>query len=253
MGLTLARQVCLSGVPACADITNVAQVTYLNAAGTLSTGISNTVTVAVAASGSTSLPAINPSDLPSTAELNDSLNITNYPDSNVGFVWNFAPGSGDAASSARSAGASLQPLAAGTANFTSGFKTNSLASYGLGAGSYQVSVYAQDPATGAVSPTLTVTMTLLAGNFMNVRVYPNPWRSDKHAGSPITFDQLPANCSIRIFTISGHKAKEFDNVTGSVTWDLTNENGDQVASGIYIYLITDSQGDKARGKVAVIK
>jgi hypothetical protein len=34
---------------------------------------------------------------------------------------------------------------------------------------------------------------------------------------------------------------------------LTNDSGDKVGSGIYLYLITDGQGDKVRGKVAVIK
>jgi hypothetical protein len=32
-----------------------------------------------------------------------------------------------------------------------------------------------------------------------------------------------------------------------------NDSGDKVASGIYVYLITDSQGDKGRGKMAVIR
>ena len=39
----------------------------------------------------------------------------------------------------------------------------------------------------------------------------------------------------------------------SASWDLANDKGDKVASGIYVYLITDGQGNKAKGKVAVIK
>ena len=37
------------------------------------------------------------------------------------------------------------------------------------------------------------------------------------------------------------------------TWDLANKSGEKVASGIYVYLITDDQGDKTRGKVAILK
>jgi hypothetical protein len=85
------------------------------------------------------------------------------------------------------------------------------------------------------------------------QVYPNPWRSDKHSGQSVTFANLPSGSTVKIFTVSGHLARDLGTVNGSVAWDLTNDSGDKVASGIYIYLITDSQGDKARGKVAIIK
>jgi len=58
---------------------------------------------------------------------------------------------------------------------------------------------------------------------------------------------------VKIFTVSGHKVKELSAANGSVTWDLTDASEDNVASGIYIYLIKDNQGNKTRGKVAVIR
>jgi hypothetical protein len=85
------------------------------------------------------------------------------------------------------------------------------------------------------------------------QVYPNPWRADKHSGQPVTFANLPSGSTVKIFTVSGHLARDLGTVNGSVAWDLTNDSGDKVASGIYLYLITDSQGDKVKGKVAVIK
>ena len=39
----------------------------------------------------------------------------------------------------------------------------------------------------------------------------------------------------------------------SIACDLTNDSSDKVASGLYMYVITDGQGDKVRGKLAVIK
>jgi len=47
--------------------------------------------------------------------------------------------------------------------------------------------------------------------------------------------------------------KELQTDGPKIVWDLTNNSGDKVASGVYLYLITDSQGDKVQGKVAVIK
>jgi hypothetical protein len=85
------------------------------------------------------------------------------------------------------------------------------------------------------------------------QVYPNPWRSDKHTGKNITFDGLTTGTDIKIFTVSGHKVAELHTDGPNIPWTLTNDAGDKVASGIYLYLITDTQGDKAKGKVAVIK
>ena len=116
-------------------------------------------------------------------------------------------------------------------------------------------------ATNSVG-TGTTTLSLTIGGAGNLntgnspRVYPNPWRADKHAGHPITFDQMAAGSTVKIFTISGHLIRTLGpqaSGLGTVLWDLTNDSGDAVASGIYIYLITDGQGNKTRGKVAIIK
>jgi len=85
------------------------------------------------------------------------------------------------------------------------------------------------------------------------QVYPNPWRSDKHAGKNITFDGLTTGTDIKIFTVSSHKVAELHSDGPSVLWDLSNDSGDKVASGVYLYVITDNAGDKAKGKLAIIK
>jgi len=108
-----------------------------------------------------------------------------------------------------------------------------------------------NPPTGGGNPP---PVTVAPGSTFAVHVYPNPWRSDKHAAHPnITFAGLATGTTIKIFTVSGHEAKELRTDGPSLPWDLTNNSGDKVASGIYTYLITDSAGDKVRGKVAVIK
>ncbi len=86
-----------------------------------------------------------------------------------------------------------------------------------------------------------------------VRVFPNPWRSDKHEGQPITFDNLPAQSTLKIFTLSGHRVRALPTSSLFLTWDLKNDSGEKVASGLYIYLITTDGGQKSTGKIAVIK
>jgi hypothetical protein len=197
------------------------------------------------------LPTPDLGSLPASVGVNDSLSLSNYPASNVSFLWSFGP------SSTSSSGApGVVARTASSASFPSGVRTNSLSSYGLGVGVYQVTVQAVDNnnSSNVSNPSPPRTITLVNADFSAVQVFPNPWRSDKHAGHPsITFANLPAGCTVKIFTISGHKVQEFDNAGGTFNWDLTNASGDKVASGVYIYLITDGQGNKMKGKVGIIK
>jgi hypothetical protein len=84
-------------------------------------------------------------------------------------------------------------------------------------------------------------------NFENLKIYPNPTTS-----IPIKF-RFSGVATIRIFTLSGELVKILTDVDGSIAeWDLTNMNNTYVASGIYLYVITN--GDKKRtGKLAVIR
>jgi hypothetical protein len=93
---------------------------------------------------------------------------------------------------------------------------------------------------------------LVSVDLSAARVYPNPWRAARGDGS-IVFDQMPANSTVKIFTVSGRWVKTLSAPGGYVSWDLTNDSGEKVASGIYLYLITDGQGNKTRGKFVVIR
>jgi hypothetical protein len=94
---------------------------------------------------------------------------------------------------------------------------------------------------------------LVSANLSGVRVYPNPWRSDKHAGKPITFENLTVNSTVKLFTVSGHWIKTLPISSSSVTWDLTNDSNNTVSSGIYLYLITAPGSQKKTGQLAIIK
>ena len=96
-------------------------------------------------------------------------------------------------------------------------------------------------------------VTLKASDLDTFRVYPNPWRSDKHKSYPVTFDSLPPNSTVKLYTLSGHWIKTLNTSTASVEWNLDNDAGDKVASGIYLYVITNDQGQKSQGKLVVIK
>ncbi|MDI6780957.1 MAG: VCBS repeat-containing protein [bacterium] len=89
-------------------------------------------------------------------------------------------------------------------------------------------------------------------------VYPNPL-SLAQGQTSFTFGQLPPNHPIRIkvYNIAGELVYEKGQqlpVNNSLLWGAVNDNGDRVASGVYIFLIEDeTNGDQRKGKIAVIR
>ena len=96
-------------------------------------------------------------------------------------------------------------------------------------------------------------------NLDNVFVYPNPVKlGDQNQN--LTFANLTKNASIVIFSINGEKIKSLieNNGDGGTNWDLKNENGIAISSGVYIYrvAVVDDQNNEGQvkiGKFAVVK
>ena len=91
----------------------------------------------------------------------------------------------------------------------------------------------------------------------NIIVYPNPWRpgsGGEYDDTAVTFDGLPLDAKLQIFDISGNLVYEHTNDTGGkITWEGKNASGKKVASGIYIWLATDKDGNTKVGKLGVIR
>lgn len=99
------------------------------------------------------------------------------------------------------------------------------------------------------------------------RVYavPNPYRTggsrlttEHYQNFPdekIRFVNTPANCRIKIFTISGDLVWEYEhrNGGGNIEWDTRNRGGEEVTSGVYLYKIEDDDGNEVYGRLVVIR
>jgi hypothetical protein len=105
-----------------------------------------------------------------------------------------------------------------------------------------------------------------------VVVVPNPYKISENYQNPqglesgsgqfarrINFYNLPAECTIRIYTLDGdlvreieHKKAEDDPTAGYDYWDLINQNTQAVVSGIYLYGIESKSGNHI-GKFVIIK
>jgi len=96
-------------------------------------------------------------------------------------------------------------------------------------------------------------LRLVAANLESLIVYPNPFKPGV-GHTRITFAALTEQATIRIFTLAGELVKKQD-VSGQYSWDwdVKNTDGDELARGIYIWVVTNPAGEKRTGKIAIIK
>ena len=94
-----------------------------------------------------------------------------------------------------------------------------------------------------------------------IKVVPDPYIAQYSAmvemaegESALEFQNIPTECTIRIYTLSGDLVQTLKHTsgTGSERWNLLTSSRQQIASGIYIFHVESSVGNKI-GRFAVIK
>jgi ligand-binding sensor domain-containing protein len=88
-----------------------------------------------------------------------------------------------------------------------------------------------------------------AKNLKEVIPYPNPFIIVEGT-EKLTFDRLPYQAKIKIYTVAGELVREIDS---GDKWDGKNKAGVLVSGGIYLFYVSDASGNKAVGKIAVIR
>ncbi len=79
--------------------------------------------------------------------------------------------------------------------------------------------------------------------------YPNPVRLAEVEAA--TFTDIPEGSDLTLLSVSGNVVREWSNVTGDdIVWDGTNESGNVVASGTYLWYVS---GTDANGKLLVVR
>ncbi len=86
-----------------------------------------------------------------------------------------------------------------------------------------------------------------------VIVYPNPFRKSFRQNE-IVFGKIPNGCEIFIYTASGKMVRHLKETdfNGGVNWDLRNEAGREVGSGVYLYIARFGEQEKM-GKFVILK
>ncbi len=107
-----------------------------------------------------------------------------------------------------------------------------------------------DFATAVVDADFTGTK-LFATDLSKVKVYPNPWKSDGGV-NVITFTNLTEDATVQIYTIGGEIIIEIDADSISHSWDMKNEDGEDIAAGVYFYVISNDT-ESTTGKFVIIR
>ncbi len=94
----------------------------------------------------------------------------------------------------------------------------------------------------------------------NIRCYPIPWAPDSEKADygnyneGIKFDNLPYDCTIEIYSLSGELVhrKEYCDLSGIYHWYGKNDKGEECASGIYLWQVKTRSAVKT-GKLIIIR
>lgn len=92
----------------------------------------------------------------------------------------------------------------------------------------------------------------VSSDFSEIKVYPNPVATSQYRGN-VKITGLAEKTNIRITDAAGNVVHQAVARGGYYEWNLNNQKGIRVASGIYFVLMTNEDGtDKATAKIAVV-
>lgn len=113
-----------------------------------------------------------------------------------------------------------------------------------------VDKYVYAPVSGFSVYTIMSTPAL---SLSNAYAFPNPFKPS--AGhTTVTFTNLAAQCTIKVYTLTGELIKVIQETDGDGqnTWNVKNEAGENLTSGLYLFVIK-SADDTKTGKLVVIR
>ena len=94
-----------------------------------------------------------------------------------------------------------------------------------------------------------------------ITVVPNPFHGESgfsgtgDTKNQIGFYGMPTRATIRIFSYAGQLIDtiEHNDPVYSTAWFQVTRNGQDIASGVYFYVVTTPDGDETSGKFIIIK
>ena len=95
------------------------------------------------------------------------------------------------------------------------------------------------------------TVNLVNFDVSGAYAFPVPYKASQ-GGGIIHFTGLGSQASIRIYTPTGHKVFDVAVQGNTYDWNVKNTAGENLASGVYLYVI-ESPSTKKNGKLIIIQ
>ncbi len=116
---------------------------------------------------------------------------------------------------------------------------------------YSYRIVSQD-VNGQISYSENLTFT--TGVMSNINVFPIPYRKSARSEiDGIFFANLPERSQISIYNLLGEPVFRSQRVDSFFRWELRNDSGSQVKSGVYLYIIKNQNNEKINsGKIIII-
>lgn len=88
-----------------------------------------------------------------------------------------------------------------------------------------------------------------------VNVFPIPYQESKDIdNNGISFTNLPANAMLKIYNLLGEPVYKIDEINSTFRWNVENNAGKKLSSGLYMYVINDQNNKKVTsGKLIVVR
>ncbi|MBN1638713.1 MAG: hypothetical protein JW866_07090 [Ignavibacteriales bacterium] len=91
---------------------------------------------------------------------------------------------------------------------------------------------------------------------LDIYNYPNPFQSETYFTFNLTGKELPNDINIKIYTIAGRLIRdihipftEMNYGFNKIRWDGTDQDGDEIANGVYFYKTTVKYDDKTEAQI----
>lgn len=87
-------------------------------------------------------------------------------------------------------------------------------------------------------------------------MFPNPYVERFSYFQRINFMHLTFNARIKVYSLTGELVWEAEKNNGSdrLEWTgMRNLSGQRLASGVFIYVITNNSGERVSGKLAILR
>ncbi len=98
-----------------------------------------------------------------------------------------------------------------------------------------------------------IAITFIATSLQQAIIFPNPYTSGQGTGY-VTFSNLIKGTAVKIIASDGKVIRSLidENNNGTIHWDLKDENGNEISSGVYIFHLKNS-GQQRLGKLAIVR